>query len=133
MWETISLVILAIGNHLFVCYSNRYLDDGFLSWNKSEQELCTLLKEANTWHPNIKLDYQIRQRLAFLDDFLTHQNGILSFPTFQQPSTEPFIAPFLFDHPRCILGNIFQGALKRTVRCSSTYGASYLYIPSNTD
>jgi hypothetical protein len=53
-----------------------------MTWNKSEGELRELLDEATTWHPNIKLDYQIGQSLPFLDVFLINQNGILSTSTY---------------------------------------------------
>jgi hypothetical protein len=101
----------------------RYIDDGFMTWNKSEQELRKLMDEANAWHPNIKLDYQIGPSLPFLDVFLTNENGILSTTVYHKPSAEPYVVPFISDHPRHVFGNIIQGALTRAVRYSSTYAA----------
>jgi hypothetical protein len=43
--------ILTLTHHF-----HRYIDDIFLTWNRSEQELENLLNEANHWHSNIKLD-----------------------------------------------------------------------------
>ena len=94
-----------------------------MTWNKSERELRKLLDEANTWHPNIKLDYQIGPSLPFLDVFLTNQNGILSTSIYHKPSAEPYVVPFISDHPRHVFGNIIQGALTRAVRYSSTFEA----------
>ena len=94
-----------------------------MTWNKSEQKLRKLLDEANTWHPHIKLDYQIGQSLPFLDVFLMNQNGLLSTTIYHKPSAEPYVAPFLSDHPRHVFGNIVQGALTRAIRYSSTYDA----------
>ncbi|CAF0897703.1 unnamed protein product [Didymodactylos carnosus] len=64
------------------------------------KELRKLLDESNTWHPNIKLDYQIGKSLPFLDVFLTNQNGILSTSIYHKPSAEPYVVPFISDHPR---------------------------------
>ena len=94
-----------------------------MTWNKSEEELRNLLDEANTWHSNIKLDYQIGQSLPFLDVFLTNQNGILSTSIYHKPSAEPSVLPFISDHPRHVFANIVQGALTRAVRYSSTCDA----------
>ncbi|CAF4483524.1 unnamed protein product, partial [Rotaria magnacalcarata] len=32
-------------------YYGRYIDDVFMTWNKSENELKKVLDNANTWHP----------------------------------------------------------------------------------
>ena len=104
-----------------------------MTWNKSEQELRKRLDEANTWHPNIKLDYQIGKSLPFVDVFLTNQNGILSTSIYHKPSAEPYIVPFISDHPRHVFANTIQGALARVVRYSSTSEAfdhERRYIPA---
>ena len=71
-----------------------------MTWNKSEKELRKLLDEANTWHPNIKLDYKIGKSLPFLDVLLTNNNGILSTSVYHKPAAEPYVIPFISDHPR---------------------------------
>jgi hypothetical protein len=101
----------------------RYIDDVFMTWNKSESELRSLLDGANTWHPNIKLDYQIGTCLPFLDVLLTNQNGVLSTSVYHKPSAEPYVVPFVSDHPRHVFANIIQGALTRAIRYSSTSDA----------
>ncbi|CAF5060766.1 unnamed protein product, partial [Rotaria magnacalcarata] len=58
-------------------FYGRYIDDIFMTWNRSEEELRKLLDDVNTWHPNIKLDYKIGNSLPFLDVQLTNNNGIL--------------------------------------------------------
>ncbi|CAF4281321.1 unnamed protein product, partial [Adineta steineri] len=55
-------------------FFGRYIDDIFITWNGTEKELIKFLNEANTWHPNIKLDYKIGQSLPFLDILLTNNN-----------------------------------------------------------
>lgn len=101
----------------------RYIDDVFMTWNKSERELKKLLGEANQWHSNIKLDYKISQSLAFLDILLTNNNGILSTSVYHKPSAEPYVVPFNSDHPRHIFVNIIRNSLTRAVRYSSTFEA----------
>lgn len=92
-----------------------------MTWNKSEKELKDLLDEANTWHPNIKLDYKISRSLPFLDILLTNKNGILFTSAYHKPAAEPYVVPFISDHPRHVFANIIQTALTHIARCSSTF------------
>ena len=101
----------------------RYIDDIFITWNESEKELIKLLDEANTWHRNIKLEYKISKSLPFLDVLLKNDNGILSTSVYHKPAAEPYVTPFISDHPRHVFGNIIQTALMRAVRYSSTFEA----------
>ncbi|CAF4172536.1 unnamed protein product [Rotaria sordida] len=102
-------------------FYGRYIDDIFMTWNKSENELKVLLDEANTWHPNIKLDYKIGKSLPFLDVLLTNNNGILSTSVYHKPATEPYVTPFISDHPRHVFTNIIKTSLTRAIRYSSTF------------
>ncbi|CAF4078673.1 unnamed protein product, partial [Rotaria sordida] len=102
-------------------FYGRYIDDIFMTWNKSENELKVLLDEANTWHPNIKLDYKIGKSLPFLDVLLTNNNGILSTSVYHKPATEPYVTPFISDHPRHVFMNIIKTSLTRAIRYSSTF------------
>ena len=91
-----------------------------MTWNRSEATLVNLLKDANTWHPNIKLDYKIGKSLPFLDVLVTNNNGILSTCVYHKPAAEPYVVPFISDHPRHVFQNIIQTLLKRAVQYSST-------------
>ena len=93
-----------------------------MTWNRSEQELIHLLDGANTWHPNIKLDYKIGPCLPFLDVLITNENGILSTTVYHKPAAEPYVTPFTSDHPRHTFSNVIQTALTRAIRYSSTFG-----------
>ena len=95
-------------------HSYRYIDDIFLIWNKSEKQLIELLKEANTWHPNIKFDYKIGKSLPFLDVVLTNNNGILSTSVHHKSATEPRVVPFISDHPQHVFVNVIQTALAKS-------------------
>ncbi|CAF1383311.1 unnamed protein product [Adineta steineri] len=93
----------------------------FYGRNRSEHELRKLLDQANTWHPNIKLDYKISQSLPFLDVLLTNKNGILSTSVYHKPNAEPYVISFSSDHPRHVFVNTIQTLLTRAVRYSSTF------------
>ncbi|CAF5087108.1 unnamed protein product, partial [Rotaria sp. Silwood1] len=97
------------------------IDDIFMTWNKSEKALQDILDEANTWHPNIKLEYKISRSLPFLDVFLTNNHGILSTSVYHKPSAEPSVVPFISDHPSHTFANIIKTGLTRAVRYSSTF------------
>ncbi|CAF1348620.1 unnamed protein product [Didymodactylos carnosus] len=92
-------------------------------FGRSEQELIEFLNVANNWHTNIKLDYKIGKSLLFLDVLLTNNNGILETSVYHKPAAEPYVVPFVSDHPRHVFGNITQTALARAVRYSSAFKA----------
>lgn len=94
-----------------------------MTWNKSERDLIELLEGANTWHPNIQLDYKIGQSLPFLDILLTNQNGILLTSIYHKPAAEPYVVPFTSDHPRHVFLNIIHNHLTHALRYSSTFQA----------
>ncbi|CAF1489078.1 unnamed protein product [Rotaria sordida] len=102
-------------------FYGRYIDDIFMTWNKSEKALQDLLDHANTWHSNIKLEYKISKSLPFLDVVLTNTNGILSTSVYHKPAAEPYVVPFNSDHPRHVFVNIIQTSLARAARYSSTF------------
>ena len=81
------------------------------------------MDNANKWHKNIKLDYKIDKSLPFLDVLLTNNNGILSTSVYHKPAAEPYVTPFISDHPRHVFTNIIQTTLAKAVRYSSTYQA----------
>ncbi|CAF3585863.1 unnamed protein product [Rotaria socialis] len=104
-------------------FYGRYIDDIFMTWNRSEEELRKLLDDVNTWHPNIKLDYKIGYSLPFLDVQLTNNNGILSTCVYHKPAAEPYVTPFTSDHPRHVFSNIIKTSIERAIRYSSTFEA----------
>lgn len=94
-----------------------------MTWNKSEGELENFLGVASTWHSNIKFDYKIGQSLPFLDVLLVNHNGTLSTFVYHKPATEPYVIPFIRNHPRHVFVNIVTTALARAVRYSSSFDA----------
>ncbi|CAF4990985.1 unnamed protein product, partial [Rotaria socialis] len=102
-------------------YYGRSIDDVFMTWNKSENALKQILEDANTWHPNIKLEYKIGKSLPFLDILLTNINGTLSTSVYHKPAAEPYVVPFISDHPRHTFVNVIKTSLTRALRNSSTF------------
>ena len=107
--------------YIDLCY--RYIDDVILTSNESQETFEKLLEEANSYHPNIKLHWEIGKCVAFLDLHINNTNGTLSTSVYHKDAAEPYVIPFKSDHPRHIFGNIIQGALVRAVRYSSTLNA----------
>ena len=101
-------------------YNNRYIDDIFFTSNESIEKIQELLQAANTWRPNIKLKTTIGTSVPFLDLLISNHQGILHTAVYRKPSAEPYVVPFLSDHPRHIFPNIIQIALIRAIRYSST-------------
>ncbi len=108
-------------NFSTIIFIYRYIDDIFMTWNRTEEELRKFLDEANTWHPNIKLDYKIGKSLPFLDVLLTNDNGHLLTSVYHKPAAEPYVIPFISDHPRHVFTNIIKTFLERAIRYSSTF------------
>ncbi|CAF3437083.1 unnamed protein product [Rotaria socialis] len=102
-------------------FYGRYIDDIFMTRNRSENDLKHLLKDANTWHTNIKLECKISKSLPFLDIILTNNNGMLTTSVYHKPAAEPYVVPFISDHPRHIFVNVIQTSLTRALRNSSTF------------
>ncbi|CAF1088999.1 unnamed protein product [Rotaria sordida] len=101
----------------------RYIDDVFFTSNESIEIVQQLLQDANGWHPNIKLESNIGKSVSFLDVLLTNTNGTLHTSVYHKPSAEPYVVPFLSDHPRYTFPNIIQTALVRAIRYSSNFEA----------
>ncbi len=106
-----------------VIFIRRYIDDIFITWNQSEEDLIKFIDKANNWHKNIKLDYKISKSLPFLDVLLTNNNGILETSVYHKSAAEPYVIPFISDHPRHTFVNIIKTSLTRAARYSSTFNA----------
>lgn len=98
----------------------RYIDDVLFTSKKSLEAIQQLLREANEFHPNIKLTGTIGQSVSFLDVHIAKNDGQFITSVYCKDSAEPYIIPFKSDHPRHTFGSIVQAALARALRYSST-------------
>ncbi|CAF4014205.1 unnamed protein product [Rotaria sordida] len=101
----------------------RYIDDVFFTSNEPIEIVQQLLKGANGWHPNIKLESNIGHNVPFLDVLVNNNDGVLYTSVHHKPSVEPYVVPFISDHPRHTFPNIIQTALVRAIQYSSTFEA----------
>ncbi|CAF1506248.1 unnamed protein product, partial [Rotaria sordida] len=109
-------------NHLQEIYG-RYIDDVFFTSNEPTETIQQLLKDANGWHSNIKLQANIGKSVTFLDVLVNNDQGVLHTSVYHKPSAEPYVVPFDSDHPRYTFANVVQTALVRAIRYSSTFKA----------
>ncbi|CAF4524526.1 unnamed protein product [Rotaria socialis] len=97
----------------------RYIDDIFFTFNEPKAKMETVIKKANGFHPNIKLEANTGSCVSFLDILIKNNNGILSTSVHHKPAAEPCVVPFISDHSRHVFSNIIQAALLRAVHYSS--------------
>ncbi|CAF1035998.1 unnamed protein product [Didymodactylos carnosus] len=99
----------------------RYIDDVFFTSNEHTETVQQLLTDANSWDDNIKSQGNIGMCVPFLDVLICNNRGSLYTSVCHKPSAEPYVLPFLSDHPRNTFANVIQTALVRAIRYSSTY------------
>ena len=90
-----------------------------MTTNLSLNQIDRLLDEANHKDPNIRISASIGLSVEFLDVCVQNSHGQLKTTVFHKPAAEPYIVPFLSDHPRRIHRNVIRGALFRAVRLCS--------------
>lgn len=79
------LAHLALKENAFVCNNKFYRQ---------------VIADANPSHPNIQLQAIIGKSVLFLEARLSNEQGALSTSVYHKPSAEPYVLPFLSDHPR---------------------------------
>ncbi|CAF3044886.1 unnamed protein product [Rotaria socialis] len=89
------------------------------SFHLHDAKMETVIKKANGFHPNIKLEANTGSCVSFLDILIKNNNGILSTSVHHKPAAEPCVVPFISDHSRHVFSNIIQAALLRAVHYSS--------------
>ena len=97
----------------------RYIDDVFMTTNLSLDEINRLLDSASNKDENISISRSIGPTVEFLDVCIDNNQGQLKTKVFHKPAAEPYIVPYLSDHPRHIHRNTIRGALFRAVRLCS--------------
>jgi hypothetical protein len=87
--------------------------------NMSLDQINVLLDRMNVNDDNIRIVRSIGQRLQFLDVLVVNDHGRLKTSVYHKPAAEPYIVPFLSEHPRHIHRNTIRGALYRAARLCS--------------
>ena len=105
----------------------RYIDDIFMIWTDSTDELTLFLNDLNRFHPNLHFTHQHSpSSIDFLD--LTIYKGfsfaitnILDTKTFQKQLNLYQYLHFTSSHPQNIFKAIIKGECIRYVRTNTTY------------
>ena len=97
----------------------RYIDDIFMTTNRSIEEINVELHKAQNKDMNINIESTINTSVHFLDVTITNENGQLRTSLFHKPTTEPYILPYTSDHPHHVRRNIPYAALLRAARICS--------------
>ncbi|CAF3594916.1 unnamed protein product [Rotaria socialis] len=110
-----------MGSSFTLTLANLFMSEWQKKLVEEQRQANYMADDANTWHPNIKLDYKINKSLPFLDLLLTNNNGTLATSVYHKPAAEPYITPFTSDHPRHVFANIIKTSLEHATRYSSTF------------
>ena len=89
-------------NISFYC---RYIDDIFLIWDSSLQELEDFMKYINNVHPSIKFTHEkSKEKINFLDILvMKDKDGVISTDVYQKPTDTHNYLQFDSSHPKhCI-------------------------------
>ncbi|CAF1297315.1 unnamed protein product [Adineta steineri] len=95
--------------------------------DRKKVELAHLYFNPKTHKDNIPvrpIENTIRAPTTNISNFLDKIiRPIFDKQFYHKPSAEPYVVPFISDHPRHVFGNIIQTTLTRAVRYSSTFEA----------
>jgi hypothetical protein len=97
----------------------RCIDDLCMTSNMTLDQIHVLLDRKNVNDDNIRIVRSIGQRLQCLDVLVVNDHGQLKTSVYHKPAAEPYIVPYLSEHPRYIHRNTIRGALCRTARLCS--------------
>ena len=98
----------------------RFIDDIFLLWLGSEEELDTFLTFLNTIHPTIKFTHtSSKETVSFLDISISLKNGYLSTDLFTKPTDSHAYLLYNSCHPSHVKRNLpFSQFLRLRRICS---------------
>jgi hypothetical protein len=96
----------------------RYIDDVFMTTNAFDQ-INIQLNRMEKKDENIRITRSIGTTVEFLDVLLTNDHGKLKTSVYHKPAAEPYILPYLSEHPRSIHRNVIIAALFRAIRLCS--------------
>ena len=77
------------------------------------------LNRARKKDENIQITVSLGTTIEFLDVLVTNDQGQLKTSVYHKPAAEPYILPYLSEHPRHVHYNTIRGALFRAARLCS--------------
>ncbi|CAF1255117.1 unnamed protein product [Rotaria sordida] len=90
-----------------------------MTTNLPFDEINARLNIANQQDENIRITHTISSTVEFLDVLVENNQGQLRTSVFHKPAAEPYILPFLSDHPRHIHRSTVKSQLIRAARLCS--------------
>ncbi|CAF4171925.1 unnamed protein product, partial [Rotaria sordida] len=97
----------------------RYIDDVFMTTNLSIDQIKARLNIAHEQDENIRITCTIGSTVEFLDVLVDNNQGQLKTSVHHKPAAEPYILPYLSDHPRHIHRSTVKSQLLRAARLCS--------------
>jgi hypothetical protein len=99
----------------------RFVDDVFMIWTGTEQELLSFFKEINTVHDSIKFDCNYsKENINFLDTTVfKNKRKALSTKLYTKPTDRPGYIHSKSYHPKSQITNIPYGQALRAKRIST--------------
>ena len=98
----------------------RFIDDIFLLWTGSDEDLDTFLDYINTIHPTIKFTHQAsRESVSFLDISLSLQDGFLKTDLYTKPTDSHAYLQHSSCHPAHVKRNLPYSQFLRLRRICS--------------
>ena len=103
----------------------RYIDDIFIIWKNTIEELETFLGRLNSFHPNLKFTHEFTTSIDFLDLTIFKGNcfnftNLLHTKTYQKPQNVYQYLHFSSTHSLKIFKAIIKGECIRFVRTNTT-------------
>ena len=98
----------------------RFVDDIFGTWDHGVEALLQFQKQANSIHPNIKIELKWdHQEIAFLDTLVKLDNGKLETCLYSKPTDKHTYLHIKSEHPSSVKKAIPYGLAIRLKRISS--------------
>ena len=95
----------------------RFIDDIFMVWNHSNEELTEFIKDLNNFHSTIKFTMESSEYgLPFLDTFIYKEDNILKTRVYHKPTDNKQYLLYTSCHPKNQKDAIHYGLLVRAKR-----------------
>ena len=108
----------------YLCLYKRFIDDMFVIWDGSRENLLEFLSAINTKDERIKITFEISDsKISFLDLLLFKDSAhnTLRYSTFQKPLNKYLYILYKSFHPASNKKAFIKGELMRYARNSSTF------------
>jgi len=83
----------------FLTVHRRFRDDIFIFSNSNKENILYFITALSTMHPEIKLEFQHKDLLPYLDVLVKCGDTKLITTAYYNPTDSPFYLPYSSDHP----------------------------------